>query len=92
MYAVTCAFAVTLPPSSLQDSQRTLFATLLFATGAIVGWPFSLALAIPFVIEELFIRGQDRVSNETHASWLLSRWKRLLTAGLLASLLFVRIL
>jgi len=64
-------------------------ATLSFATGGIVGWPFALALAFPFVLEELFVYGADRVPPVTRLSWLLKRWKRLLGAGMVASLLFV---
>jgi alpha-1,2-mannosyltransferase len=66
-----------------------MMATLCFAIGAIVGWPFALALAIPFVLEELFVYGADRVVPETRLSWLLKRWKRLLGAGMVASLVFV---
>lgn len=89
MYTTTLAFGFALQPPSQYNPQRTFFATLLFAIGAIVGWPFSLALAIPFVLEELFIFGADRVSSATRASWMASRWKRLTAAGILASLVFV---
>ena len=76
------------PPSN-QNNRRTVSATLLFATGGIVGWPFALALAIPFAFEELFIFGADRVSPEARWFWMLGRWKRLFGAGIAASLLFV---
>jgi alpha-1,2-mannosyltransferase len=66
-----------------------MMATLCFALGAIVGWPFALALAGPFVFEELFVYGADRVLPETRLSWLLKRWIRLLGAGLIASVVFV---
>lgn len=62
----------------------------MFATGAIVGWPFALAVAIPFVAEELFVYGDDVVPSNSRASWLLARWKRLFSVGGFASLLFVR--
>lgn len=90
MYAATYAFAISIAPSSLQDNRRTLVATLYFATGAIVGWPFALALAIPFVFEELFVYGKDVVIPASRTSWLLARWKRLTSVGLVAALLFVR--
>ena len=89
MYACTLAFAFGLAPPSVEDNRRTLIVTLLYATGAIVGWPFALALAIPFVFEELFILGADRVIPSTRRSWILARWKRLIGAGLVASLIFV---
>ncbi|KAH7930611.1 glycosyltransferase family 22 protein [Leucogyrophana mollusca] len=92
MYATTLAFSYSVEPSSLANKQRTLFATLLFATGAIVGWPFALALAIPFVFEELFVLGADRVESSTRHLWMVSRWRRLFTAGLVASLIFVPVI
>ncbi|KAI9595474.1 Alg9-like mannosyltransferase family-domain-containing protein [Syncephalis fuscata] len=36
-------------------------ATLCLAVGAIWGWPFSGAIGIPFIFEELFISGNQRV-------------------------------
>jgi len=69
-----------------------MMATLLFATGAIVGWPFALALSLPFVVEELFVLGGDRASPGARSSWLAARWKRLFTAGLIASLIFVPVI
>ncbi|KAJ7070724.1 glycosyltransferase family 22 protein [Mycena amicta] len=89
MYTTTFAFSYALEPSSAQNSRRTLAATLLFATGAIVGWPFALALSVPFVLEELFVFSADRVAPEIRFSWMASRWKRLFSAGLTASVIFV---
>lgn len=89
MYANTLAFAWSLEPTNSKNFRRTLLTTLAFATGAIVGWPFSLAVAIPFVLEELVLNGTDVVPAEQYVSWLLSRFGRLLTAGAVAALLFV---
>ncbi|KAI0715109.1 glycosyltransferase family 22 protein [Earliella scabrosa] len=89
MYANTLAFAYAVEPSTLSNTRRTLFATLAFASGAIVGWPFAAAVAVPFVIEELFVTGADKVTSESRASWLVSRWKRMLTSTAVAALLFV---
>lgn len=63
--------------------------TLSFAAGAIVGWPFALALAIPFVFEELFIFGADRVTPEVYDSWMYKRWSRLVGAGVLSGTILV---
>ena len=90
MYAVTLAFAFAFSPSSMADSRRTLTATLFFATGGIVGWPFALALSLPFILEELFLFSGDRVLPEQKASWMLARWRRLLISGLLANVILVR--
>ncbi|KAJ7597477.1 glycosyltransferase family 22 protein [Mycena floridula] len=92
MYTTTLAFAASIGPASAQGSHRTRAATLLFATGAIVGWPFAIALAIPFVFEQLFIFGKDKVASGSYVSWILSRWKRLFTFGILASMLFIPVI
>lgn len=89
MYASTLAFAFAVVPPSVENSRRTLLATLAYATGAIVGWPFALALAIPFVVEELFILGADRVSSSARGPWIIKRWTRLIGAGFAATLIFV---
>ncbi|PSS29616.1 hypothetical protein PHLCEN_2v2764 [Hermanssonia centrifuga] len=89
MYTTAVAFAHSLEAPSKTNMRRTLFTTLLFATGAIVGWPFALAIAIPFVFEELFLFGADTVPPKERASWMISRWGRLITCGLVAALLFI---
>lgn len=89
MYASTLAFSYVVEPASTQNSRRTLLATVYFATGAIVGWPFALALAITFVFEELFVFGADRVPKELLWTWVYGRWRRLTIAGIAASLLLV---
>ncbi|KAM6498713.1 glycosyltransferase family 22 protein [Amanita muscaria] len=92
MYATTLASALAVSPSSMANGNRTLAATLLFATGGIVGWPFALALALPFVFEELLVFSGDRVPPEKKASWMLGRWRRLLISGLLAAVIFVPVI
>ena len=89
MYMTMFAFSFALDRPSFGNSRRTLLATVSFAVGAVVGWPFALALAIPFMLEELFFFGADRVTPEVYQSWLFQRWTRFLTAGLCASLVSV---
>ena len=89
MYAITLAFSWSLKPSKTRDLRRTLFSTLAYATGAIVGWPFALAVAIPFVFEELFVYGADTVTPDTRLPWTIARWTRLIACGAIASLIFV---
>jgi alpha-1,2-mannosyltransferase len=89
MYMNMFAFSYALDPPSFKNNRRTMMAILCFAIGAIVGWPFALALAGPFVFEELFVYGVDRVPPETRLPWFLKRWKRLFGAGMVASLVFV---
>lgn len=89
MYTNTLAFAYALEAPSLKNRLRTLAATVLFATGAIVGWPFALAVSVPFILEELFVHGLDYVPAENKLSWFGQRLGRLISAGTVAALLFV---
>ncbi|KAF5388589.1 hypothetical protein D9757_004689 [Collybiopsis confluens] len=92
MYTGTLAFAYSISPSTSTDSQRTLLTTLFFASGAIAGWPFALALAIPFVFEELFILSGDKVLSSARSIWMVNRWKRQFGCGVLAALIFVPVI
>ncbi|KIP10081.1 glycosyltransferase family 22 protein [Phlebiopsis gigantea 11061_1 CR5-6] len=89
MYANMVAFGFSLEAASNTNMRRTLYATLAFATGAIIGWPFSAAVAIPFVFEELYLYGQDTVAPKARTSWRIARWKRFATCGLVAALLLI---
>lgn len=89
MYATALAFSFALEPSTVKNTKRTLSATMLFATGAIVGWPFALALSLPFVFEELFVLSGDRVDSASRVSWMLARWRHLILACLVSALIFV---
>ena len=89
MYTTGLACAYAFETCSSSNYQRTLVSTLLFAVGGIVGWPFALALAIPFIFEELFVAGTDIFMPYTRTAWLLERFRRLLVAGLASALIFV---
>ena len=56
-----------------KTNRRTLAATLIFTTGGIVGLPFALTLALPFVFEENFIYRADLVAPEAKISWMVQR-------------------
>lgn len=90
MYFNVIAFAHFIEPTTSKNKRRTLLATVAFATGALVGWPFSIAVAVPFVFEELFLYGADNVSPKERFGWMATRWGRLFTSGLVASLILVR--
>ncbi|KAF9454158.1 glycosyltransferase family 22 protein, partial [Macrolepiota fuliginosa MF-IS2] len=92
MYTTAFAFSYALEPATLSNKRRTLVATVFFALGAIVGWPFALAISIPFVFEELFVYGGDRVSPQVKNSWLVQRWTRFLTVVLAAALIFIPVI
>lgn len=75
MYAITLAVAFSFRnPGRL----RTYAVILLTALGAIVGWPFSGAAAIPLIVENLFLSGRP-----------LLRLGRSIEAGFLAILLIL---
>ncbi|KIJ66247.1 glycosyltransferase family 22 protein [Hydnomerulius pinastri MD-312] len=92
MYATTLAFTFALEPASANSGKNTLWATLLFAAGSVVGWPFALALSLPFVFEQLFVLGGDKVGSAARGSWMIARWRRLILAGLVAALIFVPVI
>lgn len=83
MYTTTLGFALSLQPTSSSNMRRTMYATLAFAVGAIVGWPYTLAIAIPFVFEELFLASIDPSVS------FVSRWSRMFVCGGTAALLFI---
>lgn len=85
MLALSHAFV---PPSN-QDGQRTLAAVVYFTLGAVVGWPFALAIAVPFVFEELFVFGADKVPANEKSDWQVNRGKRLILCGAMAALITV---
>ena len=89
MYTTMLALSHAFIPPSNKDSRRTLAAVLYFTLGAVVGWPFALAVAIPFVFEELFVFGADKVPANEKSEWQLNRGKRLILCGAVAALITV---
>lgn len=89
MYFVALASAFNMEPSSSKNPRRTLLVTTFFATAAIVGWPFSLALSIPFVVEELFLYAGDIVPAAEKSKWIVNRWLRFARSIATAALIFV---
>lgn len=89
MYFVTLASAFGMEPSSSRNPRRTLIVTTSFAAAAIVGWPFALALSIPFVVEELFLYAGDIVPAVDKRKWMVNRWLRFARSAAIAALIFV---
>ncbi|SRR5258708_15635224 len=85
MYTTMLALSQAFIPSSNKDGQRTLLAVLYFTIGAVLGWPFALAIAIPFVFEELFVFGADQVPAKEKLNWQLNRGIRLVLCGAVAA-------
>jgi alpha-1,2-mannosyltransferase len=85
MYTTMLALSHAFILPSNKDSQRTLAAVMYFTLGAVLGWPFALAIAIPFVFEELFVFGADKVSAKEKLEWQFNRGIRLLLCGAVAA-------
>lgn len=101
MYTTTLASSLTLYPTQSAPStlspnatlpqgppHRTLLATVIFALGALLAWPFALVLSFPFVFEELFLpsgvvatrHSYKRLVGHRFSSWLGSVALAALTA------------
>jgi len=88
MYTTSIAMGLAMAPAGARSTIRTWRATLAFAVGALGGWPFGLVIALPYVWEELFMRGSDAkcVRVRRVAQWLAA----VLAAALVAvPILFV---
>ena len=85
MYTTMLALSHAFIPPSNKDGQRTLATVMYFTLGAVLGWPFALAIAIPFVVEELFVFGADQVAAKEKLDWQLNRGIRLLLCGAVAA-------
>lgn len=93
MYTTMLAYAFWMKPTDSNFSsadRRVYLTTAAFALGAIVGWPFSLLLAVPFVIEQMFVYAGDIVTKD-RATWQMGRMTRLAGAGLAAALIAVSV-
>ncbi|EKM61384.1 glycosyltransferase family 22 protein [Phanerochaete carnosa HHB-10118-sp] len=89
MYTTAVGFGFFLDHANKSNFRRTMLATLSFAAGAIVGWPFAAAIAIPFVFEELYLYGTDQVAPRERLFWRITRWKRMIACVAVAALLFI---
>ena len=94
LHTTLLAYSFYLKPTSstaLGSTRRVYLATFFFAFGALFAWPFVLLLAVPFVIEELFVGGKDVLSSDLkeRLAWRFGRIRRLVGAGLASSLIAV---
>ncbi|KAJ3395902.1 mannosyltransferase, partial [Chytridiales sp. JEL 0842] len=62
MYFTTIAFSTSFQPPSLKRTWKIVF---LVAVSTLVGWPFSAAAALPFVLQDLFGRGLRGLGRQT---------------------------
>lgn len=86
------AYSYYLEPSTTntRGDRRVTMATISFALAAILGWPFAALLALPFVVEELFVKsGDEVVGDEIVFNWRVERVARLIKAVVCAAALAV---
>ena len=85
------AFSYSFHPATSDPTgiKRTYRATFFIALGAIVGWPFSAALGIPFVIEQLFLTGGDVAVGAERPKLTMKRWSTMLGAVSVAACIAV---
>lgn len=71
--------AVNLSPVD-GDWVRISVGTFCYAVAGIVGWPFSVLLGLPMVLEQLFIRGTEVVGKGKSALWAARRAQNMFIA------------
>jgi len=79
LYAALLGGAAFLAPVD-SDAKRITRGVTAFAAGAVVGWPFSVVLGVPLVLEQLFLRGTEKVAKGTEAAHAAKRARNLLIA------------
>ncbi|SNX87780.1 related to ALG9 - mannosyltransferase [Melanopsichium pennsylvanicum] len=107
LHATTLAFSSSLYPARLPSTdssvlsstsqrpfrpERLIVATLSFAAGALLGWPFAILLALPFVLEQLFFRADDIVAKGKSSHWTVARWSTAISAAVLSAFFALPIL
>lgn len=89
MWGVMLGTAAGLAPAD-GGWKRITTATLGFAAAAVVGWPFAALLGVPLVLEQLFVRGSEKVEKGQSALWAARRARNMAVAMLAGLSLFVR--
>lgn len=73
MYGVMLGTAASLAPAD-GGVKRIVLSGLGFAMASVVGWPFAALLAVPTVLEQLFLRGtKEKVAKGQQAGWAANR-------------------
>ncbi|WVN87816.1 uncharacterized protein L203_103011 [Cryptococcus depauperatus CBS 7841] len=91
MYTTMLASSFWLEPanSTPRGTARAYRATFCYALGAIVGWPFSAALGIPFVFEQLFVGAGEIIPKQMTGKWTAKRFDTMIKAVSLSALIAV---
>lgn len=91
MYTTLLASAQFFHPATSTQTgrERAYRGVFLIAIGAIIGWPFSAAIGIPFVFEQLFLTGGEIAIGPARTSLLAKRWETIGKAVFLGALVAV---
>ncbi|KAF9191520.1 mannosyltransferase [Haplosporangium sp. Z 767] len=84
MYTTMLFFSQMLQPPRQHSGKRTFWAIFWVGLGALLGWPFSAAVGLPFAIEELLIhsRSQSKKKTVRFRDWRRVRFLRLVTSSI----------
>ncbi|KAI9019290.1 Alg9-like mannosyltransferase family-domain-containing protein [Phycomyces nitens] len=91
MYTTFLAYSYILRPPNHIERGRTYKAVFWLGLGALVGWPFSAVVGVPFAIEEILVFGRDTTTKKDGSivqvlrtpNWRLHRLVRLIEAVVL---------
>jgi len=81
MYTTMLFFSQMLQPPRQHSGKRTFWAIFWVGLGALLGWPFSAAVGLPFALEELLIHNRNQSKKKTvrFRDWRRMRFLRLVT-------------
>lgn len=90
MWGVMLGTAASLAPVN-GGWKRITIAVVCYAITGIVGWPFAVLLGVPMILEQLFVRGTERVEKGKSAMWAALRASNLFVAMVAGASVAVRI-
>ncbi|KAG0052891.1 mannosyltransferase [Gryganskiella cystojenkinii] len=82
MYTTMLFFSQMLQPPRQHSGKRTFVAIFWVGLGALLGWPFSAAVGLPFALEELMIHNRNQSKKKKTVrfrDWRRMRFLRLVT-------------
>ncbi|KAF8926438.1 mannosyltransferase, partial [Dissophora ornata] len=85
MYTTMLFFSQTLQAPHQHSGKRTFWAIFWVGLGALLGWPFSAAVGLPFALEELLIHSRDHSRKKKTVrfrDWRMMRFLRLVTSAI----------
>ncbi|RKP10170.1 glycosyltransferase family 22 protein, partial [Thamnocephalis sphaerospora] len=74
---LAAAYFIRTPSIATRGPSRTMGAVLSLAAGAVLGWPFSGAVGLPFALEEAFSGGAQPLEHLPWRRWMPQRWRLL---------------